>query len=65
MIKQGGTQAEVDIAVNKGFTVTVRKGEPESIEYHHDKIMNITVYMGKCMGASSLSDMRPEAIRSA
>ncbi|MBV8802101.1 MAG: metalloprotease PmbA [Gammaproteobacteria bacterium] len=63
--QQGGTNAEVDVAVNKGFTVTVRKGEPESIEYHQDKIMNITVYIGKRMGASSLSDLRPEAIRSA
>lgn len=63
--QQGVTNAEVDVAVNKGFTVTVRKGEPESIEYHQDKIMNITVYMGQRMGAASLSDLRPEAIQSA
>jgi PmbA protein len=63
--QQGSSSAEVDIASNKGFTVTVRKGEPESIEYHQDKILNITVYLGQRVGSASLSDLRPEAIRSA
>jgi PmbA protein len=64
-IEQGASSAEVGIGANKGFTVTVRKGEPESIEYHQDKGVDITVYMGQRSGSASLSDLRPEAIRSA
>ncbi len=60
---QGATHAEVDIGANKGFSVTVRKGDVESVEYHQDKMIDITVYVGKRSGSSSLSDFRPEAIR--
>lgn len=64
-IKQGATSAETDIGVNKGFSVTARKGDVESIEYNQDKIIDITVYFGQRTGSASLSDLRPEAIRSA
>ncbi|HEX2548884.1 MAG TPA: metalloprotease PmbA, partial [Gammaproteobacteria bacterium] len=63
--RQGATHAEVDIHTHKGFTVTVRKGDVETIEYHQDKNIGVTVYMGKRGGAASLSDLRPEAIQSA
>ncbi len=62
---QGATSAEVDMGVNKGFSVTARQGDVESIEYHQDKAISITVYRGHRSGSSSLSDIRPEAIRSA
>lgn len=62
-LKQGATAAEVDVGANKGFSVTVRKGDVESVEYHQDKVIDITVYFGKRTGSSSLSDFRPEAIR--
>lgn len=64
-VQQGATSAEVDVAVNKGFTVTARKGEVETVEYNQDKIVEVTVYFGKRSGSASLSDVRPEAIRSA
>lgn len=64
-LKQGATSAEVDVGVNKGFTVTARKGDVESVEYNQDKIIELTVYIGKRAGSASLSDLRPEAIRSA
>jgi PmbA protein len=64
-IEQGATSAEVDIRANKGFSVTVRKGDVESVEYHQDKVIEITVYIGQRSGSSSLSDFRSEAIRSA
>lgn len=63
--KQGATEAEVDIGFHKGFTVTGRARALETVEYHRDKLIEITVYFGKRMGMSSLSDMRPEAIQSA
>lgn len=63
--RQGATSAEVDVSVSKGFTVTVRLGEVETVEYNQDKIVELTVYIGQCSGSASLSDLRPEAIRSA
>ena len=63
--KLGATDAEVDVGVNKGFTVSARMGDVESVEYNQDKIVDITVYFGQKTGSSSLSDLRPEAIRSA
>lgn len=62
---QGATSAEVDVGFNKGFTVTARKGDVESVEYNQDKSVGITVYFGHRTGSASLSDVRPEAIRSA
>ena len=63
--RQGAESAEVDISVNKGFNVTARKGDVESVEYHQDKMIDITVYLGKKLGATSLSDIRKEAIEAA
>lgn len=63
--QQGAHSAEVDIAINKGFNVTARKGDVESVEYHQDKMIDITVYFGKKLGAASLSDIRPQAIEAA
>ncbi|OAI49945.1 metalloprotease PmbA, partial [Gammaproteobacteria bacterium SCGC AG-212-F23] len=64
-LQQGASSAEVDMGVNKGFSVTVRMGEVESVEYHQNKGISLTVYQGKRCGTVSLSDIRPEAIRSA
>jgi len=61
----GATSAEVDISVNKGFNVSARKGDVETVEYNQDKGIGITVYFDKSSGSSSLSDLRPEAIKTA
>lgn len=64
-VKQGASNAEVDIGANKGFSITARKGDVESIEYNQDKMAAVTVYFGQRMGSASFSDLRPEAIHSA
>ncbi len=63
--RAGADQAEVSVATNKGFTVSVREGDVETVEYHQDKGIEIDVYVGKRVGSASISDIRPEAIRSA
>jgi PmbA protein len=63
--KQGATSAEVDVAVNKGFSTMVRMGDVETVEYNQDKIIEITVYFGQRSGSASLSDTRPAAIHAA
>lgn len=60
--KRGADQAEVGISANKGFTVTAREGDVETIEYQQDKSIDVVVYFGKRLGAASLSDVRHEAI---
>jgi len=62
---QGASSAEVGIGLNKGFSVTARERDVESIEYNQDKHIGITVYFGHRTGSASLSDIRPEAIREA
>jgi PmbA protein len=63
--RQGASEAEVGIAFNKGFSVSAREGEVETIEYNQDKIVEIKVFFGKKSGSASLSDLRPEAIKAA
>jgi PmbA protein len=63
--KYGATSAEVDLGVNKGFSVTARKGDVESVEYNQDKSLDVTVYLGQRTGSASISDLRPESITSA
>ena len=63
--KAGADQAEVDIAVNKGFSVTAHGGDVETVEYNQDKSIDITVFFGKRSGSASISDVRPQAIKDA
>lgn len=60
---EGATQAEVGINSDSGFSVSVRLGEVETVEYHRDKGVGVTVYFGKCKGSASSSDTSPEAIK--
>ena len=59
----GATQAEADASLQRGLTVTVRLGEVDTIEYHRDRGMAITVYFGHRKGSASTADLRPEAVR--
>lgn len=61
----GADSSEVNISVNKGFSVTAHDGDVETVEYNQDKIIEITVFFGKRSGQASISDMRPEATRAA
>jgi PmbA protein len=61
----GADQAEVGMAANKGFTVSAREGDVETVEYNQDKLIEITVYFGKRSGSASISDIRKEAIHAA
>ncbi len=58
----GATAAEASVSVSKGFSLQVRMGEIETLEYHHDKHLNVTVYHNHSQGSISTTDLRPEAI---
>jgi PmbA protein len=58
----GASQAEADVSLQKGLTVTVRLGEVDTIEYHRDRGLAVTVYFGKRKGSASTADLRAEAV---
>lgn len=59
----GASAADADASVQKGLTVTVRLGEADTIEYHRDRGMAVTVYFGHRKGSASTADLRADAVR--
>jgi len=59
----GATQAEADASLRQGLGVTVRLGEVETIEYHRDRGLGITVYFDGAKGSASSADLRRGAVR--
>ena len=59
---RGASDSEVEVSAAVGQSVTVRRGEVETVEYNRDKGMGITVFFGQRRGNASTSDLSPEAI---
>lgn len=60
--QKGASDAEVEVSAAVGQSVTVRRGEVETVEYNRDKGLGITVYFGKRRGNASTSDLSAEAV---
>lgn len=60
--ERGASDAEVEVSAAVGQSVTVRRGEVETVEYNRDKGLGITVYFGRRRGNASTSDLSPEAV---
>ena len=61
--KGGATAAETDVSQGVGQSVTVRKGEVETIAYNRDKGVSVTVYLGRRRGHASSADFSDASIR--
>jgi PmbA protein len=59
----GASHAEADASLQRGLTATVRLGEVDTIEYHRDRGLSLTVYFGHAKGSASTADLRPAAVR--
>lgn len=59
----GASGAEAGVSLEAGLSVTVRLGEIETLEYHRDRGVGITVYFGQRKGSASTSDFAPQAVR--
>ena len=59
---RGATAAEAEVSQAFGLSVTVRKGEVETIAYNRDKGIGVTVYVGARRGHASTADFSAEAI---
>ena len=60
--KLGATNAGAEASEGCGLSVSVRKGELETVERNRDKSLGITVYVGNRRGNASTSDYSPAAI---
>src|SRR3972149_1876513 len=62
----GASGCECDVSEGYGLSVTVRKGEPETIEHNRDKSIGVSVYAGERpkarRGHASTSDFSNAAI---
>jgi PmbA protein len=60
---KGASACEAETSDGYGQTVTVRKGDVETIEYNRDKSLTVTVYSGKQKGYASTAYFAPRAIK--
>ncbi len=61
--KQGASAAEAALNIDDGLSVTARLGDIETIEYHCDQGLGVTVYFGQRKGSASSTDLSPASIR--
>jgi len=59
----GATAAETEVSEGFGQSVSVRKGEVETIEFNKDKGIGVTVYIGQRRGHASTSDFSADALQ--
>jgi PmbA protein len=62
---QGASAAEAAVSTDSGLSVTVRLGEVETLEYHKDQGVGVTVYFGQRKGSASTSDLSNASLREA
>ncbi len=58
----GASAAEVGASLSTGLSVTVRKGEVETLEHQRDRGFSVKVLFGNRKGSASTSDLAPAAI---
>jgi PmbA protein len=61
--RAGASAAEAAVSSDAGLSLTVRMGEPETIEHTRDNGLGVTVYFGQRKGSASTSDLSPQAIK--
>jgi PmbA protein len=59
----GATDAATEISEGDGLSVSVRRGEVETIEHNRDKMVGVTVYLGQKRGNASTSDFSAQALK--
>ena len=61
----GASAAATEVSQAVGQSVTVRKGDVETIAYNRDKGISVTVYLGQQRGSASTADFAPASLRAA
>lgn len=63
--RQGASAAEAQLSLAQGLSVDVRMGEVETVEFHRDRGLAVTVFFGQRKGQASTSDDSPQSLRDA
>ena len=58
----GASDAAAEVSEGAGLSVSVRKGETETVERNRDKSLGVTVYLGQRRGNASTSDFSRAAL---
>lgn len=58
----GVDAAEISLSKTKGFSVTARLGDVETVEHHTEKAFGVTVFQNQCTGSASSSDFSADSI---
>jgi PmbA protein len=61
----GASAAETEVSQAVGQSVSVRRGEVETIAYNRDKGIGVTVYLGQRRGHASTADFSADAVQAA
>jgi PmbA protein len=61
--RRGASDAVAEVSEGQGLSVTVRKGEVETIEQSLDKQVGVTVFLGHRRGNASTSDFSRESLK--
>lgn len=64
-LQAGVTAVEVGGSLNSGLSTTVRLGQVDTVEFHRDKSIGITIYKDKRKGSVSITDLSTNAVDSA
>ena len=60
---QGASAAEAAFSVDNGLSVSARLGEVETLEFHCDQGLGVTVYMGQKKGSASTNDLSVQSLK--
>lgn len=61
--RQGANAAAVNLGVSQGLSVEVRMGGVDTLEFHHNQGVSLTVYVGQRTGSASSTDTSPNSIK--
>ena len=61
--QQGASAAEAAFSVDNGLSVSARLGEVETVEYHCDQGIGVTVYFGQKKGSASTNDISGDSLK--
>ena len=63
--EKGASDAVVGVSEGSGLSVTVRRGNLDTVERNQDKSIGLTVFIGKKRGSATTSDFSETSLRQA
>ncbi|MBT8132451.1 MAG: metalloprotease PmbA, partial [Gammaproteobacteria bacterium] len=60
--RRGATAADATVSIDAGLGVNVRLGDVETLEYHNNRGLGVTVYLDQRKASASTSDLSREAL---